>query len=430
MRIMKNIILYSPPIVEHNIKISGTIDGELLYLGQFFYNNYNVKIVDDFYMSKTNKLSQITKYFNPQYIIIHLWKESLLREHNIDNLLIYLQKIKQKNTKIKILAFGSIAVSLNSELITNSNNVIDTVISNNKFWGQYYKIIDNIKSYYHSQIKFTEDYINSLNLKTTNISIYSSRGCDNNCSFCHYNSDFQKWKSRDIKNVISDIKLLNHLLGIKRISFFDSNFGTKLDNNEDRITKFIKHLKILNLDISISLNISLSFLNKSILEKLSPYVDIILVGIESFNQNSLNIYHKKQNISYSIKMINYAQNVGIFPVVSYILFHPWLTFDDFKKEINSIEIFGRNKIVHFLSKSILYVMPNTTIEKKIKKDNLLIKNGFERTFVFKDKIVNDIYIKLKLFFESNYSKYNKSYDDLAKLKLLEWNFLKKLINSI
>lgn len=128
------------------------------------------------------------------------------------------------------------------------------------------------------------------------------------------------------------------------------------------------------------------------------------------------------------EIVNSCDYAKIACHLSYIMFHPWQTIKSLRHEINLIEKIGRNRIPQFFSNSILSVIPNTTLEQHLNdKKWISRKNETETFFKFQDNKVDEIYHKLKKYYDSNIEDTDYKISKLKELKVKEWNYLKKIV---
>ncbi len=423
----KDILLFAPYFEKIRTKVH---DGELLYLGQYLFNiGYDINILEHKSIPKNTDIIQSS------IVIVHLWKNELLLNQRLCKVLIYLDWAKSYFNIETIIGIGSIATSLREEIF-DFNSSIDIIIDE---FGSHYREnsfkaddFDFVRGYFKEFVCLTDNYLTSTNINynpSDIVSLYSSRGCQKKCSFCSYNNNVIGWKERNIDDFILDIKKLNKYFFVTKYSLFDNNFGINKKRNEDKARHLSKEIASFDFKVKLSLNISLDGVNKKILDDFKKSsVKNILVGLESLNENTLsNIYNKPQDLDHSTAMIEYAEKKGIIPIVSYILFQPWLTLHELKYEVEKIEEFGRYRIIQFLANSKLQVIPNTDIEERLYKDNLLVKGRLLRDYIFKDNMVEKIYKKLNAFLKEKMLNCDLSVTSLSKLKIDEWKYLKSLL---
>ena len=435
---MRNkVLLYAPPIVEFGTSMSDVHDGELLYLGQYFFNlNYDVNVLDHY--ANPNKYS--LEHFSPDVLIVHLWKNALIKNKNLHIVLERLVGYKLLNKKVEIILIGSIAVGLHEEILKYYKETIDAIVSSHAFYlsnkDELLIPLNVIQEYYTLPIILTDEYLSTspVDLDENDVvSVFSSRGCRKGCSFCSYNKDISKWTKREVPSLINDINLLHKYFKVRRFGLFDNNFGNDLLINRERSELLADGINELSFSVNLSLNISLDGIDEVVLKNFRrANVDSILIGLESLNPDTLEkIYNKPTDIVKAQKMVQYAEDIGITPVISYILFQPYLTFSQLKNELRLIEMFGRYRIIQFLSRSVLIVNSGTKMEKMLKRDGLLITHDlFYRDFIFLDQKVASIYKVLQEYVNDNFRKYNTSTYKISKLKYQEWNLVKSLVDNV
>lgn len=433
--IKMKVVLYAPALAENNASVHDVHDGELLYLGQYLYNlGYTVRVIDCYAkpQTKENIVKSIAS-FSADILIVHLWKNAFLKDNRLNEIINNIKDLK-KALKLKyVVGIGNIAVSLQEELL-NYDETFDTIISELKIFSRNNHIIEDfflIKDYYKGFSALSENYLNDSKILFDThdiVSVFSSRGCKKGCSFCSYNKDVSKWRDRSIKDLYNDITIIQDKFNVSNFGLYDSNFGNDANLNIEKTKEMATYFK--NKEMSLALNISLDGLNEKVIKNLQKSkVKAILVGLESLSENTLEyVYNKPQSLNHSLNMIELCEKNKIIPIVSYILFNPYMSYDDLIEEVNRIEEFGRYRITQFLSRSVVQVMPATKMEKMLERDNLLIKKDiFYRDFVFLDKNVKEIYDKINVFYKRNIKNYNQNAYTLSEFKYKEWLYLKSII---
>ncbi len=429
-------VLYSPPLYKHGVLERGTHNSELLYLGQHLFDNgYSVILQDNFASPEDDKhLAETIKHLNPEVLIVNIWKNEYLLNGLWETIFSNLSEIKSEVPSTKIICIGSLP-SLLGECIVESYPFVDAIVdqlsisSRNKPTNQ---ILEYIKTYFSEFPKLTKEFLNHLNPKYSSdntISLYSSRGCTKHCSFCSYNNHLRGWNSRDSADLIDDMTLFNETFGIERFALSDSNFGTNIKTNKERANAMLASKPDSLKNLRLSLNISTEGLDEELIDTFSQIgVKGIMMGIESFDaQTRKKLFSKNTDINQARVVIGLLQDYEINPILSHILFHPWLTMDKLKLELQGIESFGPHLFVHFLSASKLQIIPNTPIEQIIERSGLLLRKGIYREFDFSDEHVKLIYLSLYSYFKENYQGVAHSNNSLAALKAKEWSLAKTLV---
>ncbi|HEV2839954.1 MAG TPA: B12-binding domain-containing radical SAM protein [Chthoniobacterales bacterium] len=410
-------------------------DGELLYLAQFLFDNgYCVKVTDCYLNPDLDPLAE-TRAFKPDLLVVHLWKNELIVENKIMRLLSLLEVIKARSPALRVVAIGSIATSVRDEIL-EWRSVVDAIVSETcisyrQNVRQEIVELALIQDYFSRFVKITNAFLSSGTIQfgvDDVVSVYSSRGCQKKCSFCSYNSYTTRWKDRDISGLADDIAVIRNHTSAIRFSLFDSNFGAESEVNQRKSALLAERLTSIP-DLKLTLNVSSDGLSEEVIANFRrANVVGLLIGLESLNPRTLlEVYHKRQDINHATEMIEFAESQGITPIVSYILFHPWLTLDALRDEIQKIDAFGRHRIIQFAAKSRLQVIPKTPIERMLREQNLLVEGKFFRDFLFKDNDVRDVFLKLKIAFDRAIGSC-RTFADLADLKMREWAYLREIVS--
>lgn len=428
-----NVLLYSPPFRKKGVYVNGTVDSELIYLGSYLFDKgYNVKIVDGYFIG--NDVYLVNHIQNNNFLIVDIWKNEYLLEGLWEEVFDKLDKVKKSNPNIKVICIGSISSLLSSEILARYD-FIDYVAgqaSVDSRSGKNELIASEIQSYYSSFPELSQGFISSLVLdlsESSTVSLISSRGCQKKCSFCSYNAHLTNWKERPIAKLAQDIALFNVTFGASKFALSDNNFGINISDNKKRIQILRDELKQARLSPQLALNISPDGLDKELLDLFAETgVTTVLLGVESFSSATRKkLYNKYINIDNLIDHVIYMQKLNIKPVLSHILFHPFLSLSDLKYELSWIKQFGPHLFPHFLVNSKLQIIPNTPIEKQIHAKGLLVSDGMNRDFRFQFKEVENLFNLLKLFFDGNYQSHNSSIDELASLRQKEWRLVTSLV---
>jgi Coproporphyrinogen III oxidase and related Fe-S oxidoreductases len=161
-------------------------------------------------------------------------------------------------------------------------------------------------------------------------------------------------------------------------------------------------------------------------------VDVMLIGVESFNPTTLHrLYGKRQDLGHLLKVVDAADRAGVTTVASYILWHPWQTPKSLRYELEAINTFGRHRIPRFLTRSKLLVIPGTVVEAKIQHAGLLETGRFHRRFYFADPETDELYNQFMDWFANHVAPVlteltesrREDLTTLAKLKIAEWRWI-------
>lgn len=432
---MKNIFIGIPRISAFNL---GVHQVQYIHLAALFIKfGYAVQFYDENTDDKPSKFSEKIIAANTDIAIIIFSKVDLMKARNAAILINELKLIKKSVDSI--IGIGYIAEA-NKEYLTQVTNTIDCIVSQSSVFcirgkNNFTKItkeIEIIQKYYNNFYSLDKTIIQSLNYnlpKGSIVSLLSSIGCGNKCSFCGYNLHTPRRLIRPIHKLIDEIFFFEKEYDINRIIISDNSFGKTEEETFDRLSQFIEYKINKKIDVLLTLNISLQALSKRVVDKLKlAGCANLLIGIESFNPNTQEIFNKNVNTNKLFDIVSACDANNIVCTLSYIMFHPWQTIRSLKEEIYLIEKIGRYRIPQFFSNSILIVIPNTKLFQNLYTLKLINqKNETETIFQFQHKEVEEVYDKLKEYYESNINATSYISHKLKELKVKEWNYLKKLV---
>ena len=206
-------------------------------------------------------------------------------------------------------------------------------------------------------------YLYGQNVKPM-AAIVSSRGCPFHCNFCTFRGI--KYRERSVDQVIKEIKL--HVdQGVKYLMFYDDNLLLRKERIYELGEKIIQNK--FNLKIGIVSRIDM--IDYDLFCKLREAgVILIIVGIESFNQDVLNFYNKGTTVERLKKSISIANDVGILTFGNIIIGAPMET--DKHIEVNKKIL--REIPLDFLNVHILHYSYPSPLWQEAREKGLIMQN--------------------------------------------------------
>ncbi|NQE46423.1 hypothetical protein C5S31_10415 [ANME-1 cluster archaeon GoMg2] len=203
-------------------------------------------------------------------------------------------------------------------------------------------------------IKDFSKYLNSDNsISEKTISHVTSVGCPYACIFCCEPAlSGRKWIHWSAKKSFFEIKRLLNLSGATGIKFHDALFFVDLKRAIDIA------LSIKNLKIKWGATMHPTMLDTMSEEKLKLLQNCglsrVMVGLESGNQDVVNMVGKKFNVRRVPLMAKKLSNVGIVGMFTFIVGFPKAPKEEYKDTINTAEmiynIWDQHQIkIHFAS---------------------------------------------------------------------------------
>ncbi|MEQ8187462.1 MAG: radical SAM protein [Candidatus Eremiobacterota bacterium] len=235
------------------------------------------------------------------------------------------------------------------------------------------------------------------------LSIESSRGCVNRCSYCSV--PYQKnWRPLSAKSFVNNIEAYIPYLvkvGTGKFLFIDDSFI--IDVNRAR--EIAKRLREKQIDIKAIWNGHIMELREEeMLSELDPYTEAILVGAESFHEETLKKIGKHFKPEDILKGTEGAVKIGMGKklLFSFIIGFPWQNKDMILEEIDKIYSLicrsGSCALINWLILSPGSPMWNEFYRKKqvsLRNYRKLYEAWKEEVFPLSDREVEEInsYIK-------------------------------------
>ena len=228
--------------------------------------------------------------------------------------------------------------------------------------------------------------------KSGYLTILTSRGCPwSRCTFCS-NAAFEQqhegdtWRSRSPEDVVEEMISLYTSTGVKKFKTNDANLFGIGKKGEDYVVNLCNAIQDAKSKGSLPNELSImSFIRgedvagKLELLKLmkSSGFDRLLIGVESsVNEVLLKKFKKGENIEILTQAINDLKDVGISPVIGFLIFNPYTTLASLEKDLQFLE---ENSLKVNLSKS-LRIFNNTPIQFLLMNAGKLEKNSPFETY--------------------------------------------------
>jgi len=169
------------------------------------------------------------------------------------------------------------------------------------------------------------------------VSIITSRGCPQNCSYCSIQSYYTRhWYGRTAAEIVDQVEYLKNRFNVRHVTFQDSNYFV-----DPRRTKAVSEEMIRRgLDITWEASghtkamiatgkETLELVRKSGCQQIS-------VGVESGSPRMLNIIHKGLKLEDVFKLVGLIDGSGITFRANYIIGLPGETTEDLMATFNMV----------------------------------------------------------------------------------------------
>lgn len=173
-------------------------------------------------------------------------------------------------------------------------------------------------------------------LSMREINIEGSRGCYNQCNFCHINPYYGKgcgWRGHSVDYICKEIEDLIETTGKRRFYFMDPNFFGPGKNGQRRAIALASRLQ--SYDIHFGIEARVNDIQEESLYALSQAgLDEILIGLESGSDEGLKRLNKNTTVAQNEAALATLAKVGIKPNIGFIMFEPNSSLADIRANID------------------------------------------------------------------------------------------------
>lgn len=323
--------------------------------------------------------------------------------NSISGPLILAEKFKEE-TNAKVIIGGIHASAMPEEALKHSDQVVvgeaenvilDLVEGRNKekiIYAEYIKDLDKIPFPDYSLLKTP---FSCANVMTT-------RGCPFSCSFCSTSRMFYPYRKRSIDNIIKELKIYKKK-GIKYMNFEDDNFTADKERTKQICRRMIDEDLVFKETFYFGrIDMAEDEEMLQLLEKAN--LNRVLIGVETLNQESLDMINKNQNTEDIEKCVEVFSKYKIRLIVSLVL---GIDGDDEKDIKKGVEFAKRIK-AYQLQPAILTPLPGTPLFNDFIDKNRMISLNWDHydfmNVTFKPKKMSPWELQ-KQFYISNYKFY-------------------------
>lgn len=251
-------------------------------------------------------------------------------------------------------------------------------INNLSYKNKYGKITSNKKSKTIANLDILGDLdFNSVSnsIKDNEWSLVTSRGCSAKCSFCligpHW-SKYGEWRGHSAEWVV---KQLDYLINYKKADYIQIVDDQFIGNSQsiERAWKIVQGMEKKDLYVKFNLMCRSDAVvdNQNLFERLrNRGLEAVFMGIETSNSVVNSQFNKNSLQSNDILAVNILDNLGIVSQSGTIIFHPWMTIDSLKQDIDFFsELVASNSYFTILGINELDIFKRTGLGRKSKNVN-------------------------------------------------------------
>lgn len=219
-------------------------------------------------------------------------------------------------------------------------------------------------------------YKNGNFKKTPGTYIMAGRDCWwGKCKFCSWPTLYPEFRVRSVQSVLDEIETLTRKYNIKEVMDDTGTFPIG-----GWLREFCKGMieSGLNKQISLDCNMRFGVLTPEdyVLMKKAGF-RLILFGLESANQETLNRIDKNLKEEDIVKSCKMARSAGLYPHITIMFGYPWETYDQAIKTLELGRWLLKKGIAYTVQSTIVIPYPGTKLFDECKVDNKLITENWE-----------------------------------------------------
>ena len=199
--------------------------------------------------------------------------------------------------------------------------------------------------------------------------IETSRGCPFKCTFCNIHLFFRgTYRTKSIDRVIQELKIISSQKKGQNVLFVDDNFTANMKRVEKICDLIIE--EGIKLDFICQSRIDVIKNNPNIIRKMSKAgFWLFFLGIETFNQKSLNGLQKKIEFRDIVEAIKILQDNDIITIGSMLI---GSNFDEEERDTDVMIKIVRKLGIDFPLYSVMTPLPGTKFREELIEKNYLV----------------------------------------------------------
>jgi len=211
--------------------------------------------------------------------------------------------------------------------------------------------------------------------------VETSRGCPFSCNFCLKSMHGSQYRTKNVENVMRELKYLYYELKVPNVYFLDLEFTLRMDRVEglcDSITKD-------GMDLHWTCQTRPDQVNEHLLEVMRRSgCQLIHYGVESGNERTLKLMRKDLSLKQIKDAIKATRRANILSAVFILLGYPGEKLEDMERSIQ----FAREINPDFVSFHVVTPYSGTDLYESLRKD--VEGEPFSAAYMCEDWTIDDL----------------------------------------
>ncbi len=168
------------------------------------------------------------------------------------------------------------------------------------------------------------DYIEDSELYQCYGTIFSSRGCPHNCTYCNKSVFGRVVRARSPENVLEEMLYLRRNYDVTAFEFLDDTFSLRLDRVDKICDMILAEPELKGICWQCTTRMDLT--SDELLQKMRQAGCFrLFYGMESGDQETLKRVNKRLNIEKAVQVLKWTHDLKMRSIVAFMFGFPWET---------------------------------------------------------------------------------------------------------
>lgn len=208
--------------------------------------------------------------------------------------------------------------------------------------------------------------------------IMAGRDCwYHQCTFCSWTTLYPQFNKRPVEDVLDEIGMLIEKYHVREIMDDTGTFpvGEWLDNFCEGMIRRGYHKKV-TMDCNMRLGKALSYDQMKLMKKAG--FRLVLVGIESANQKTLDRVKKGETIEEMVENVKLMRKAGLYPHITIMFGYPWETEEDARCTLELGRYLLIKNYAYTMQATVVVPYPGTPLFEECRQNGWLVSEDWDR----------------------------------------------------